>query len=147
MTNKINIHIIHVSRLFYSKYWFKLLAKHYIIWMNFIVMSKRFHFSKPLTQCSWFPIKDFILPSRWYGLIDCYLWSSALVSMSAHIQQYSMHSLIRCHWKLISQTAGWKTLNSVLIDHLKEGVSWCIVNRLLIFINNVVKRSVLFKSP
>ena len=82
MTNKINIHIIRVSRLFlYSKYWFKLLAKHYIIWMNFIVMSKSFHFSKPLTQCSWFPVKDFILPSRWYGLIDCYLWSSALVSM------------------------------------------------------------------
>ena len=104
------------------------LDKHYIIWMNFNVMSKRSQFGKPLTQCRWFPIQDFILPRSWQGLIGNHI--------ATHIQQYFIQPLIRCHWKLISETAGWTTLDLVFIDRFKKGVSCCFVNRLLIFINN-----------
>ena len=63
-------------RFFDSKYWFKLIAKSYVIWMNFNVMSKRFNFGKPLTQWQWFPIQDFILLSSWYGLIGNHIATS-----------------------------------------------------------------------
>ena len=129
--------MIHVSRLFYSKYRFKLIATHYIIWMNFNVMSIRFYFGKPLTWGRYGLIRSHWKSYRYFII----LWEAHLdvVQEAAHIQQYFIQPLIQCHWKLISQTAGWRTLNSVFFDHFKKGVSCCIVNRLLMFINNSAK--------
>ena len=72
-------------------------------------------------------LHNFMRSASWCILISC---SHSTIFHSA---------AIRCLWKLISQTAGWRKLNSALIDHFKRGVSWYIVNQLLIFVSNFAK--------
>ena len=135
LMNKINIHMIHVSRLCYKKYWFKLIAKHYIMWMNFNVMSQRFYFDKPLTQCRWFLLQDFLLPSSWYGLVGNHIATFLFFEKRTLMyfnKLFTFNSIPSGRWYGVTSLIRF-------IDHFKKGVSCFIVNRLLIFINNSAK--------
>ena len=71
-----------------------------------------FHSAWPLVRSHWKSYRYFI------NLSEAHL---DLFQSDAHIQQYSILPLIRCHWKLLWRTAGWRTLNSVFINHFKKG--------------------------
>ena len=92
-----------------------------------VVSYKIYNSAQPLIRSHWKSYRNFIILSEEHINV---------LQSAPHIQQYFIQPLMRCYWKLISQTAGWRTLNLVFIDHFKKG---CIVKRLLTIINNLAK--------